>query len=226
MSKSNKVVKTRRTQAERRSTTQAAILDACLQLLADEGYANFSASGVAARAGVSRGAQENYFPKRADLILAATGHAMEQAVDHARAAALTASSSPDPIDRFLADSEEFFFMPVYMAMTEIIIAARSDKDLYDKVMPTIQEAREELDGIWTDTLMDAGHSRAQARQFVELSHYLLRGVFHVSTWLPYDVDRAAVIRAWRELAPAALRLEPGKPGEPKAPQERDPVASA
>ena len=64
--------KLRRTQIERRSETQAAILSAAIDLLAEHGYAGFSASRVAARAGVSRGAQEHYFPKKNDLIAAAT----------------------------------------------------------------------------------------------------------------------------------------------------------
>ncbi|MGP0094758.1 MAG: TetR family transcriptional regulator [Xanthobacteraceae bacterium] len=52
-----------RPQLERRNETQAAIMSAALRILSDDGYAGFSASRVAARAGVSRGAQEHYFPK-------------------------------------------------------------------------------------------------------------------------------------------------------------------
>jgi len=59
--------KPRRTQLERRNETQAAILSAAVGLLAEHGYAGFSASRVAARAGVSRGAQEHYFPDSAAL---------------------------------------------------------------------------------------------------------------------------------------------------------------
>jgi AcrR family transcriptional regulator len=202
-----KAPRTRRTQAERRNQTNAAIMDAALKILVEDGYAGFSASGAAARARVSRGALEHYYPKKHDLIVAATKYAMDAAITHARSLARTASSSEDPIEKFLASSEDFFFRPVFMAMTEIIIAARSDRELATIVLPIIKKSRKVLDGMWTDTLAEAGHSRDRARQFVELSHYLLRGVFFVSTWLPHKVDRAAVIRAWRDLAPAALRLE-------------------
>jgi AcrR family transcriptional regulator len=196
----------RRTQAERRSEAQAAILSASLQILVDDGYAGFSASRVAARAGVSRGAQEHYFPKKHDLIAAATRHTMREAVKHARMLAQTASQSPDPIAKFLMDSEHFFFTPVYRGMVEIMIACRSDRTLARIVNPIVQEARTELDGIWTDTLDAAGYPRENAQQFVELTHYLLRGLFLVCNWLPYKIDRAAVIEAWRQLAPAVLQL--------------------
>ena len=52
---------TPRTQAERRRETQAAVMSAAVTLLIEIGYARFSASAVAARAGVSRGALEHYF---------------------------------------------------------------------------------------------------------------------------------------------------------------------
>src|SRR3979490_2658677 len=117
--------KPKRTQLERRNETQAAILSASIDLLAENGYAGFSASRVAAEAGVSRGAQEHYFPKKNDLIAAATRHAMREAVEHAQALALTAARSTDPIAKFLADSEHFFFRPVFRAMLEIMVPARA-----------------------------------------------------------------------------------------------------
>jgi hypothetical protein len=67
---------------------------------------------------------------------------------------------------------------------------------------------------------EAGYAADHARQFIEMSHYLLRGVFFVSTWLPYKIDRAEVIRAWRELAPAVLRVKPRKRINGKCPRPR------
>jgi AcrR family transcriptional regulator len=63
----------RRTQEERRRATQAAVLASALEVLIDDGYAHFSATVVAARAGVSRGALERYFPTKNDLLVAVTG---------------------------------------------------------------------------------------------------------------------------------------------------------
>ncbi|MEW5420811.1 TetR/AcrR family transcriptional regulator [Amorphus sp. 3PC139-8] len=197
--------KRRRTQAERRAQTKAMVMDAALDLLITEGYSRFSASGVAARAGVSRGALEHYYPRKIDLVAAATQQAMDQAIDHAESLARTAKASVQPVDRFLQSSEEFFFMPAYMAMTEVLIAARADKDLACIVYPIIKETRGILDGIWTETLVESGYSRDEVRRFVELSHYMLRGLFYVTSWTPYDVDREEVIRTWRALAPLVLR---------------------
>jgi AcrR family transcriptional regulator len=207
--------KPRRTQLERRNETQGAILSASIRLLAKHGYAGFSASRVASEAGVSRGALEHYFPKKNDLIAAATGYAMREAVEHARSLAQSATASKDPIEKFLSDSGHFFFRPVYRAMIEIMIAARSDRGLARTLNPIVQDARRVLNGIWTDTLDAAGYPRENAQQFIELTHYLLRGLFLVTNWLPYNVDRAEVVELWRRLAPTVLAL-----ANPAAPRGR------
>lgn len=198
--------KSRRTHAERRSATQAAILAAALKLLIEDGYAGFKASRVAARAGVSRGAQEHYYPKKIDLIGAATRFAMEEAVRHAQSLAASAAQSSDPIEKFLADSEHFFFAPIFRALVEIMIAAHSDRALARVINPIVRDARHRLNGIWADTLDAAGYPRDKAQQFIELTHYMMRGVFLVGYWLPYQIDRTAVMAAWRSLTPAILEL--------------------
>ena len=199
--------KPRRTQLERRNETQGAILSAAIDLLAEHGYARFSASRVAAQAGVSRGAQEHYFPKKNDLIAAATRYAMREAVEHAQSLARTDSNSADLVAKFLNDSQHFFFRPVYRAMIEIMIAARSDRALARVLNPIVSEARQTLNGIWIETLGAAGYPRDKAQQFIELTHYLLRGIFLVDTWLPYRIDRSELVEVWRRLAPAILEAK-------------------
>ena len=159
---------------------------------------------------VSRGAQEHYFPKKNDLIAAATRYAMREAVQHARQLADTAGGSTDPIAKFLKDSDHFFFRPVYRAMIEIMIAARSDRALARTLNPIVLDARQTLNGIWIDTLGAAGYPRDHAQRFIELTHYLLRGIFLVATWLPYRLDRSEIVEVWRRLAPAIL--EPSRSG--------------
>ena len=196
-------IRTRRTQAERRQETQSAILDAALIILVKDGYAGFSAIAVAARAGVSRGAQEHYYPKKIDLLVAVTKYALNQAIVHARTTSTTVSPGT-VIEDFLSESETFFFTSAFMALMEIVIAARSDKALSKFVDPVLGRSRRALDRIWIDALISAGYARPNAEQFVELSQYLLRGIFFVTTWLPYRVRRAATLDAWRKVAPAIL----------------------
>jgi AcrR family transcriptional regulator len=212
--------KLRKTQEERRRGTQAAVLSAALQLLIARGYARFTAGQVAARAGVSRGALERYFPTRNDLLVAVTQFAMDTALDHARALATRASAETDPVKRFLLDSQHFFLSPVFRALIELAIAANDDPQLARPHRAIVVRARRGLNRIWLDALATAGFPRRNAERFILLTHYLLRGVFVVERWLPYDPKPRAVMTAWSALAPAVLELEQTSPplmSVPKAP---------
>lgn len=213
----------RRTQQERRQATQAAVLAAALDVLIADGYANFSASRVAARAGVSRGALERYFPTKNELLLAATQHAMDAAVAHAER--LASGNGEHTVERFLRDSEHFFFGPLYRAMLELAIAATSDKGLAKPHRPIVRRARKSLNRIWLDRLSAAGFSRKSAERFILLTHYLLRGLFVVDTWLPYETNRRAVIKEWSALVPAVLGRPHSVPKSSRA-ANRSPALSA
>ncbi len=204
----------RRTQEQRRAATQAAVLAAALDVLVADGYANFRAARVATRAGVSRGALERYFPTKNDLLVAATQHAMDAAVAHAEQ--LAGRGGARTVEQFLLDSEHFFFSPVFRAMLELAIAAASDPALARRHNPIVIRARRRLNRIWLDSLTAAGFPRASAERFILLTHYLLRGVFVVDTWLPYHTNRRAVTKAWSELAPVML--------EARRPSRRRPAA--
>lgn len=182
-------------------------MEAAIRVLVEDGYAKFSASRVAASARVSRGAQEHYFPTKNALIAAAAKHAMREAVKHAEALAERTAKSSDPIERFLVDSEHFFFSPVYRSMTEIAFAARYDPTLARIYRPIVKDARAALDAIWIGTLGAAGYPRKNIQQFIDLTHYLLRGVFFASIWLPYRTDRRALLKVWKQLAPSMLSLD-------------------
>jgi len=178
------------------------VLAAALKVLIDDGYANFSAGRVAKRAGVSRGALERYFPTKNALLVAVTQHAMDESVAHARR--LGARGGKPTVERFLADSQHFFFGSLYRAMLELAIAAASDPGLARLHRPIVARARESLNRIWLEHITAAGFPRRSAERFILLTHYLLRGLFVVETWLPYETDRSAIVAHWSALAPLVL----------------------
>lgn len=64
----------RRTQAERRAATKAALLEACVDCLLEFGYTKLTTAAVVSRAQVSRGAQAHYFSTKAELVVASLRH--------------------------------------------------------------------------------------------------------------------------------------------------------
>jgi len=64
----------RRTQAERRTTTQRALLDATVATLVDVGYSRTTTTEICRRAGVSQGALFRHYPTKQALLAAAVEH--------------------------------------------------------------------------------------------------------------------------------------------------------
>ena len=61
----------RRSHAERRSQARERLLNACLDLLIERGYARLTVADVAAKAALSLGAQTNYYRTKLELVIAA-----------------------------------------------------------------------------------------------------------------------------------------------------------
>lgn len=88
-------VTVRRTQAERRETTRAALLAAARELFAERGFAATGREDIAERAGVTRGALYHHFDSKAALALAV----IEELDAELRATVLAAGQrGTDPLD--------------------------------------------------------------------------------------------------------------------------------
>jgi AcrR family transcriptional regulator len=120
----------RRTQAQRRATTRAALLEACVDCLLDQGYARLTTAAVVSRAGVSRGAQAHHFSTKAELVLAALRHVADQL------AAEMIEDQPRPPERpeqaQLALLDQLWALHtgrLFPALMELWLAARTDAEL-------------------------------------------------------------------------------------------------
>lgn len=119
----------RRTQEERRAETRGRILAAALECLAELGYAGTTTTAVAARAGVSRGAQLHHFPTRAALIAAAVDHLYAGLRDEYERAFERLAPG---VDRLAASIDLFWEVwqdPRLTAVLELHVAARTDSEL-------------------------------------------------------------------------------------------------
>jgi AcrR family transcriptional regulator len=196
--------KPRQTQEQRRRNTKERVLNAVLDILAEDGYARLTTTAVAARAGISRGAQENYFRTKTDLIAAATAYAMDAATRQAAVSAKEARASDDPLQAFLADGRAFFVSRTYRAMIELALAGRSDSALSRIHRSAFVKFRKDLDKVWIGTLCAAGFPRPLVEEFVELSVYLLRGMALTELILPQRLAPIALMRKWHALAAPLL----------------------
>ena len=198
-----------RTQEQRRRDTQERVLTAAIDILADRGYAHFTTTAVAAKAGVSRGAQENYFPTKTDLIAAATAHAMDVAIGQAMLAAERGSTAKDPLAAFLEHNSTFFGSRTYLAMIELALAGRDSKPLLRIHRDAFARFRKEHDKVWIDALTATGLNRVHAKEFVELTIYLLRGISLTTLILPKPVPTKSLLARWQAIAVELLEPRRG-----------------
>ncbi|MFI0448430.1 TetR/AcrR family transcriptional regulator [Actinomadura sp. 6N118] len=141
----------RRTQEERRSRTQARLLEATMECLVDLGWSGTSTTEVARRAGVSRGAQQHHYPTKMVLVAAALEHMLEAQ----RLAYETAFAILPPERRNVEGAldllwEVFRGRPA-KALLELAVAARTDeelrplcRDLNERILEVILETFERL----------------------------------------------------------------------------------
>jgi len=195
----------RRTQEQRRRETQESVLKAAMTVLIEDGYEKFTTTRVAQTAGISRGAQENYFRTKNELIVAATRYTLTRAAEQARKLASRNARSTDPIEAFLANSRSFCFSPTYLALMEIVAAARRNPALAKVNTPVVREFRKVLDEIWIDALCQAGYERASVESFVKMTHNLLRGMAFASIWQPRKSDYPEMLDTWHRIGLRELR---------------------
>jgi len=118
----------RRTNAERSATTRKKLIDAAIDILYKSGYPAATTIEVAKRARVSRGAMLHQFPTRVDLLLAVAQHIIEANGRYRREQLGTESG----LKRFYSAADISWAVhsqPSSIALLEIIMATRSDRDL-------------------------------------------------------------------------------------------------
>jgi AcrR family transcriptional regulator len=124
----------RRTQAERRESTQRAILDATIAGLTKVGYAQLSTNKVVRKAGVSRGALVHHFPTKADLAVAALDRWLTDRLVEFDATFAVLRPEERRDDVAIDVLWEMFEGPTFAAWIELVVAARTDDRLRKKLV--------------------------------------------------------------------------------------------
>jgi len=135
----------RRTQAERRASTRARLLDATIECLFELGYTGTTTTQIANRAGVSRGAQLHHFPTKADLVTAAVEHLLDWRIEEFRAAFAALPAEADRPVQAIDLLWSMFSGPTFYAWLELAVAARTDPALRAQVVTVSQRFTENVE---------------------------------------------------------------------------------
>ncbi len=136
--------------------TRAALLDAAVDCLTRDGYAAVTTTGIASRAGVSRGAQLHHFPTKAELLAAAVEHLLARRLREFEAALARARPGAQSLDDIVDLAWSMFDGPVFVAWVELWIAARTDTDLAEIMIDVDRRFTEESRALAVEVLTDLG----------------------------------------------------------------------
>jgi AcrR family transcriptional regulator len=195
-------VKPRRNQAERSAATREALLDATLECLVEDGYANTTTARVAERAGVSRGAHLHHFQTRDALLAAAADHLTAKRGEHLRAAADALPAGPDRVGRGLDLLWAAYANPLYHASLDLWIQGRTDAELRAHLVP-IERRLDRQTAELAQRLFPGAADRPDFEHLVELALATVRGLVVLDTLHP-DGKRAA--KQWESCRAQLVRL--------------------
>ncbi|GAA1570243.1 TetR family transcriptional regulator [Dactylosporangium maewongense] len=188
---------TRAPQQERSRATQQRLLEATVDCLVLHGWSGATTTVIAERAGVSRGAQLHHYPTRAALVLAAVTHLAERRAEEIRteAAALTGDRD-ERLDKVLDMLAAAFTGPLFVAALEVWVAARTDADLRDALVPLEARVGREMHRL-TVELLGADERRPGVREAVQATLDLLRGLGVANLLTDDSHRRGQLLAAWK-----------------------------
>lgn len=189
------------TRAEQRAATRAAIVEATVQCLVEEGYAALTTRRVAERADVAQSTVMHHFPTRELLILDAVTHVALRLADRAlEAIDPTALRTAAGREAVLDEAWREFSSPQALAAAQLWSAVWVEPELAE----TLRELEERIGAIIVATVAavfpDASEDDAGLAAVVDLIVSLIRGmVMAIPIW-----GREVVDRRWAGVKPVLL----------------------
>lgn len=188
----------RRTQAERRAHTHAALLDATADCLVERGYSHTSTNDIIRMAGVSRGALLHHFSSKADLLGATVEHVANRCEREFRAAFAAMPVEERTLEQAVVQLWEIFRGPTFDAVLELMVAARTDVELRAVLQDVLDRFERNVTADFA-VLFPATASAPESRAIVRFCFAALQGAA-IADDLGFDDEAADILMILRGLA--------------------------
>lgn len=132
------------TQTQRRETTRAALLDAAVESLVDNGVNGFTTADVVRRAELSNGALFRHFPTKGDLLAATVEHIFARLRQDYEDTFVSLDADKRTIAQLLEMLWAVMSDPALGAVFEVYTAARSDRWMQEAIEPVVADHLERL----------------------------------------------------------------------------------
>ncbi|HEY8041696.1 MAG TPA: TetR/AcrR family transcriptional regulator [Polyangiaceae bacterium] len=209
----------RRTQRERSAAMRSRLLEATIDCLYEVGYSRTTTIEVAARAGVSRGAQLHHFPTKKRLVTVAVRHLLNKRLEEFRDAFATLPQGVDKYSAVIDILWEKTSNRAFYAWLELVVAARTDPSLRKTVVEIADQFSEQVQ----QTFREFFSSNRQHTSPIDIAPVFTFAVMqglaldHI-VWPDGDRRHSMVLQALKALASMSIRaLESPRSSPPPAP---------
>ena len=196
---------TRRRQIDRTREAKQRLRDATIAVLVDRGYAGLTTKEVVGRAGVSNGALMHHYASKMELVIDATADIYDVAIERGQRIARTPAARRDPVAGFLKDCMSVYFEWPFIAAVEVLLVARTDPALMEKIQPVMQRYRSLTNELWLGVFGELGVPEQRATLVLSLSLNLVRGMAINSLWQKDMTRYKRELVEWAEVARGLLR---------------------
>ena len=196
-------VESREPQQDRSRATRARLLESAITCLADLGWSASTVAVVAEHAGVSRGAAQHHFPTREALFMAALEHVTLERGAQVRRELAERREQRDT--RAIVDQVfELFTGPFFRAALMLWVAAASEPQLRDQVVPLEARIGREIHRMVVDAL-GVDEQVDGVRETVQATLDLARGLGLANVLTDDSSRRAGIAEQWAKILDQTLR---------------------
>jgi AcrR family transcriptional regulator len=194
----------RRSQVDRSRDARDRLLAAAIDVLIRSGYSGLTTKEVARCAGMSNGALMHHFVSKEELVVAATAWVYQAASSRGQQVANTAQAARHPVEGFITDCLSIYFDWPFIAALEVILVARTDPTLMERVLPVMEEYRETVNAIWLRVFEQSGMTPEQARLVLDLTLNLVRGMAVNGLWRRNEKLYKRQLQEWVRIIAATI----------------------
>ncbi len=175
---------------------RAAICDATISCLFQKGYGETTLARVAKLAGFSKGALQHHFPSKEDL--------MSATADTLLSRPFARAPNPDLRPETVADAlvlswKKMTNTPAYRALLEILIAARTDQKLQDRISDNLHKWNDAMDEQSIQTYRSVDGSDEDVKALLTMTRSLMRGLVIQDRYTEDPSESDAHIERWARL---------------------------
>ncbi len=184
--------------------TRSRLLESAVSCLAELGWSGATVSVVAARAGVSRGATQHYFPTREDLFTAALEHMAEvRLAEILREAARLPATGQHRTGDVVGLLVRLYTGPLFRAALQVWAAAAASDQLRELILPLEARLGREAHKAAIE-LLGADESRPGVHEAVQATLDLARGLGLADTLADDSRRRDRIVAQWAAMLDLAI----------------------